>query len=185
MKPLRPQLSGLIFKLGLFYVLLSLPSLVLVESAILIFEFEHFMHDIDRGALLRASDRGARQLAEIWPSAEEDQPKGVAIWTRAWILRLQRPRRELVGNDSFMLEERALAPIAAAVRSSDGSGLAEFPQRADSQMQLPRPGGAAFHAALHSGSPQAVPGTDPPYRIRRGRARVRAELATPLGLFFD
>ena len=37
MKPLRPQLSGLIFKLALFYVLLSLPSLVLVESAILIF----------------------------------------------------------------------------------------------------------------------------------------------------
>ena len=43
MKPLRPQLRGLIFKLAVFYVLLSLPSLILVESAILIFEFNGFM----------------------------------------------------------------------------------------------------------------------------------------------
>src|SRR5947209_3177 len=101
MKPLRPQLSGLIFKLALFYVLLSLPSLVLVESAILIFEFEHFMHDIDRGALLHASERGAHDLADAWPSNAQDRPKGLATWTSAWVLRLQRPRGELVGNESF------------------------------------------------------------------------------------
>lgn len=184
MKPLRPQLSGLIFKLGLFYVLLSLPSLMLVESAILIFEFEHFMHDIDRGALLRASDRGARELAEIWPSAAVDQPKGLATWTSAWILRLQRPRGELVGNESFMLEELALDPIATAVLSGDGRILAQFPQHADWQMQLPRPGDAEFDAALHSASPQALPGTDTPYRIRRVLTQVRADDGTPLGLLF-
>ena len=69
MKPLRPQLRGLIFKLTLFYVLLSLPSLILVESAILIFEFEDFMHGIDAGSLVRASEHGAQDLARAWPSA--------------------------------------------------------------------------------------------------------------------
>ena len=62
MKPLCPQVRGLIFKLTLFYVLLSLPSLVLVESAILIFEFEDFMRGVDNGSLLRAGEHGADDL---------------------------------------------------------------------------------------------------------------------------
>ena len=57
MKPLRPQLRGLIFKLTLFYVLLSLPSLILVESAILIFEFEEFMSGVDAGSRTAKSSR--------------------------------------------------------------------------------------------------------------------------------
>ena len=183
MKPLRPQLRGLIFKLALFYVLLSLPSLVLVESAILIYEFEHFMHDIDRGALLRASERGAHELADVWPGAA-DQPKGLATWTNAWILRLQRPRGELVGNESFLLEELALEPIAAAVLSNDGQVLAQFPQRVDWQMELPRPGDTEFEAALHSASAQALPGADNPYRVRRVLTPVRGADGSALGLLF-
>ena len=107
MKPLRPQLRGLIFKLGLFYVLLSLPSLMLVESALLIYEFEDFMGGIDHGGLLRASERGAHELAEVWPLAIEDETRGLSTWTGAWVLRLQRPRGELVGGESFMQIGRA------------------------------------------------------------------------------
>ena len=185
MKPLRPQLRGLIFKLALFYVLLSLPSLVLVESAILIFEFEHFMHDIDgSGALLRASERGAHDLAQVWPTAPQDESGGLGTWTTAWILQLQRPRGELVGNESFLLEELALEPIAAAVLGVDGRILAQYPRRADWQLQLPRPGDAEFAAALHAQSAQALSGADSPYRIRRVLTPIRTADGSTRGLLF-
>src|SRR4051794_19026280 len=96
MKPLRPQLSGLIFKLTLFYVLLWLPCLVLVESAILIFEFDGFMRGVDNGSLKRATQNAAEDLASSWPSTVADEKKGLAVWTQAWVLRLQRPHNGLV-----------------------------------------------------------------------------------------
>ena len=49
MNPLRPQLRGLISRLTLFYVLLSLPCLILIESAILIFEYESFISNVEAG----------------------------------------------------------------------------------------------------------------------------------------
>src|SRR5439155_26994051 len=55
MKPLRPQLRVLIFKLAVFSVLLSLPCLVLVESGILVFEFGRFMAAVEGGALAQAT----------------------------------------------------------------------------------------------------------------------------------
>ena len=65
MTVLRPQLRGLVFKLALFYVLLSLPTLVVVESAILIYEFGQFMSGIASGSFdrvaIRRSNRGGRR----------------------------------------------------------------------------------------------------------------------------
>jgi hypothetical protein len=83
MKPLRPQLRGLIFKLAVFYVLLSLPSLVLVESAILIFEFNEFMTDVEAGSLTRATTQAADDLASAWPSMVQDETRGLSTWTEA------------------------------------------------------------------------------------------------------
>ena len=182
MKPLRPQLRGLIFKLGLFYVLLSLPCLVLVESALLIYEFEDFMGAIDAGALLRASEHGARDLAEVWPSAAQDEARGLSTWTGAWVLRLQRPRGELVRDESFMLEELALDPIAAAVLAPDGRVLAKSPAQATWQLELPRAGDAEFRAALAGGAAQSLSGADSPYRIRRVLTPVRDAGGTVRGL---
>ena len=67
MKPLRPQLRGLIFKLTLFYVLLSLPCLVLVETGILAWEFNDLMSGIDGGSLTGAAQGAAAELARTWP----------------------------------------------------------------------------------------------------------------------
>ena len=66
---LRPQLRGLMVKLAVFYVLLSLPSLILVESTILIFEFQQFMTGVESGRLARAAERGASELAAQWQAA--------------------------------------------------------------------------------------------------------------------
>src|SRR5690606_31172873 len=73
MKPLRPQLRGLIVKLALFYVLLSVPSLVLVESGILIFEFQELMAGVERGSLQRVSAHAATDLGEWWAHAADEE----------------------------------------------------------------------------------------------------------------
>src|ERR1700752_854137 len=104
MKPLRPQLRGLIFKLTLFYVLLSLPSLVLVETGILVFEFNEFMAGVESGSLTRATNYAAKDLAWAWPH-DADAPQYLATWVEALILRLQRPHGGLLKNDSYILTE--------------------------------------------------------------------------------
>src|ERR1700754_4719267 len=138
MKPLRPQLRGLIFKLALFYVLLSLPSLILVESGILIFEFDAFMADIDGGALVRATGRGAFDLAKTWPSAQADEAEGLTSWAEAWVLRLQRPNGGLMGEPSFILVELSTDPLTAAVLAPDGRVLARAPQSPQWAPELPQ-----------------------------------------------
>ena len=167
MNPLRPQLRGLVFKLALFYVLLSLPSLVLVESGILIFEFEGFMSDIEHGSLLRASERGAQELGTAWPSTAADAATGLAAWTQSWVLRLERPRGDLNGHESYILDELAIEPIAAAVLAPDGRLLAKAPAAADWQLQVPHADDDGFVAALKTRTPQALEGAESPYKVRR------------------
>ena len=172
MKPLRPQLSGLIFKLSLFYVLLSLPCLVLVESAILIFEFDGFMRGVDNGSLRRATQNAADDLGMAWPSVAADEKKGLAAWTQAWVLRLQRPHNGLVEEESFVLNELAVDPLVAAIVSPDGHVIAEAPESADWTPGLPHPdaSGSIAVAALTE-----LAGEESPYRIRRLLAPVRVD----------
>src|SRR5689334_14972001 len=102
MTVLRPQLRGLVSKLALFYVLLSLPTLLVVESAILIFEFGQFMRGVAEGSLDRAAGRGAADLALQWPhlTAGGDDPVALRTWLDGWVLRLQQPRGGLTPDES-------------------------------------------------------------------------------------
>jgi signal transduction histidine kinase len=179
MKPLRPQLRGLIFKLTLFYVLLSLPSLILVESAILIFEFEEFMGGVDNGALLHASEHGAQDLARVWPSAAADEAAGLNTWTNGWLLRLQRPHGDLISNDSYVLVELANAPLAAAVLAPDGHLLAQAPDDADWRPELP-----SAQSLQQRDSAKSLEGSDSPYKVRRALAPIRASDGTLRGFLF-
>ena len=77
MNPLRPQLRGLISRLTLFYLLLSLPCLILVESAILIFEYESFISSVESGSLLHATERASTEVASAWPSTARDEPSAL------------------------------------------------------------------------------------------------------------
>jgi signal transduction histidine kinase len=170
MKPLRPQLSGLIFKLTLFYVLLSLPCLVLVESAILIFEFDGFMRGVDNnGSLKRATQNAAEDLAASWPSSVVDEKKGLAAWTQAWVLRLQRPHNGLVEEQSFVLNELAADPLVAAILAPDGHILAQAPERIDWTAGIPSPDALGVSVLTDLG------GDESPYRIRRLLAPVRTD----------
>jgi signal transduction histidine kinase len=174
MKPLRPQLRGLIFKLTLFYVLLSLPCLVLVESGILVFEFNRFMAGVETGSLTHATELAADDLAHNWPSAAADETKGLDTWAQAWILRLQRPRGGLLKEESYILVELSADPLAAAVLAPDGHVLAQAPANADWHLQLPRADSAELHDAQNAPMPRLLALAENPNRIRRVIAPVHA-----------
>lgn len=174
MKPLRPQLRGLIFKLALFYVLLSLPCLVLVESGILVFEFNRFMNAVDGGALALAADSAAQDLARAWPSASADEAPGLAAWTEARVLRLQRPHGGLLEDESFILFELAAEPLAVAVFAPDGHLLAQGPAQTGWAMRLPVVDSPEWRQAQQARTAQTQSASDNVYRIRRALAPVRA-----------
>ena len=162
MKPLRPQLRGLIFKLTFFYVLLSLPSLVLVETGILAWEFSDLMHDVEGGSLTRAAHSAADELAQTWPRA--DAEPFLRTWAQALILRLQRPHGGLLAHDSYILTELGNEPLLAAVLAPDGRALAGAPRAI-------APPDAAQWPMLQAGALVAV--AESPYRIRRTLAPIR------------
>jgi signal transduction histidine kinase len=181
---LRPQLRGLMVKLAVFYVLLSLPSLILVESTILIFEFQQFMTGVESGRLARAAERGASELAAQWQAAPSEDRNALGSWAESWILRLERPREGLAVEDSYVLLELSADPLAAAVLAPDGRVLAQAPSNANWQPTLPHPGDPGFAAALAGQTAIMLTGEDSPYKIRRVLAPVRDANGTVLGLLF-
>jgi hypothetical protein len=157
MKPLRPQLRGLISRLTLFYLLLSLPCLILVESTILIFEYESFISDVESGSLVHATERASTELANAWPNAKDDERSALGYWAQAWILRLQRPRGGLIEGESYLLLELADVPLAAAVLGPDGRLIAQAPPQSDWRPELPRPTPPNSPARATATSPSCCP----------------------------
>jgi len=184
MKPLRPQLRGLISKLTLFYLLLSLPCLIVVESAILIFEYATFSRSVDGGSLLRATSRAAGELATIWPALPADEPAALNSWTQALILRLQRPHGGLIEDESYLLLELADVPFAAAVLDADGRLIAQAPAQADWQTELPAGGADEYRRAAGSRAPLQLAGADAPFKIRRLLAPIHSANGTLHGFLF-
>lgn len=167
MKPLRPQLRGLIFKLTVFYVLLSLPCLVLVETGLLTFEFDRFMSGVESGALTRATQTAAADLAKRWPSA--DAVENLDLWTDALVLRLQRPRGGLLAQESYILTELSSAPLSATVFAPDGRALAAAPESGTATAPDP---GKWRDMVAHAGNLVRV--ADSPYRVRRVLMPIRS-----------
>ncbi|MEP7042626.1 MAG: sensor histidine kinase [Dokdonella sp.] len=184
MTPLRLQLRGLMFKLALFYMLLSLPTLILVESTILIFEFQEFMAGVESGRLAHASERGAAELAGYWGEGTVESRNALNTWVESWMLRLERPREGLSVEDSYVLLELSADPLAAAVLAPDGTPLAQAPTDAGWQPQLPRSDEAGFADALGGTRAVTLSGEDSPFKIRRVLAPVRAADGRLLGLLF-
>src|SRR6478735_6213688 len=170
MTVLRPQLRGLVFKLALFYVLLSLPTLVVVESAILIYEFGHFMKGVSAGSLDRAAERGAADLGAQWShlgGAGGTDAEALQIWLDAWILRLQQPRGGLTPDESYVLMELADTPLAAAILAPDAQMLARSRADAHWSPQLPTSAEAAQAASTEGASAIDLAGVESPHKIRR------------------
>jgi len=178
MKPLRPQLRGLIFKLTVFYVLLSLPCLALVETGLLTFEFDRFMRGVEGGSLVAATQRAAGDLAQRWPRLSADASENLGLWSETLVLRLQRPEGGLLEEKSYILTELSSAPLVAAVLSADGRVLATAP--ADDAAPVTASDLPAW-STLQAQAGQLVHVSDSPYRVRRVLAPVLAPDGRPCG----
>lgn len=187
MTVLRPRLRGLVSKLALFYVLLSLPALVVVESAILIYEFHQFMSGLAAGSLDRSAEHGASELAALWPhlrSANDIDAAALQIWLDAWVLRLQQPRGGLTPDQSYVLLELADVPLAAAVLAPDGRELTRSRGDGHWTPKLPRPDETARAVTGLGTTALALPGSERPYKIRRAVAPLRSTSGQLLGVLF-
>lgn len=187
MTVLRPRLRGLVSRLALFYVLLSLPTLILVESAILIYEFHHFRSGLESGSLHRAIEHGAVDLANLWPHLQKDgsiDGTALRMWLDAWVLRMQQPRGGLTPDESYVLLELADVPISAAIFRRDGTAIALSSGDGHWSAELPTTEDIARGIAASSASAVALAGKDSPYVIRRAIASVRAASGETLGLLF-
>lgn len=173
MKPLRPQWRGLVAKLTLFYVLLSLPCLVLVETGLLTFEFNRLMAGVDSGSLTAAAENAAQELARDWQQ-QSAAPRDLSTWTDAWMLRLQHPRGGLLEHESYILLELSAEPLAVAVLDPNGQVLAQAPAAADWTLQWPAGTIHAWLAAQSTHAPKPLALSDSPYRSRLALAPVRA-----------
>ncbi|MBO9663199.1 sensor histidine kinase [Dokdonella sp.] len=179
----RRQRYGLVFKLALFYLLLSLPTLILVESTILIVEFHSFMRGVADGSLRTANERGAAELATRWHGLAGANTEPLQVWTQDWTLRLQQPRGGLTPDESYVLLELADQPLAAALLAPDGQVIARSIDDPHWKPELPSAEEIARtarseHAALD------LAGDDSPYKIRRSLAPVRDADGRLLGLLF-
>jgi signal transduction histidine kinase len=186
MTVLRPQLRGLVSKLALFYLLLSLPTLLVVDSTILIFEFSQFMRGVSGGTLDRAAERGADDLALRWSylrDANDTDHVALRTWLDGWTLGLQQPRGGLTPDESYVLMELADAPLAAAIIAPDGAELVRSAGDGRWTPTLPDATEAA-RATTSSVRSIELAGEDSPYRIRRVVAPIRDASGHVLALLF-
>lgn len=129
-------MRSLVFKLAIFYMLLSLPSLLLVESTTLVYEYRELMARVDDGALREAANEAARSLATSWRGRGVSDTAMLTAWTEALALKLQQPSGVLA-NESYVLLELTRAPIVVAVLDSRGTVIASYPASIDAAKTLP------------------------------------------------
>lgn len=179
----RRQRYGLVFKLALFYVLLSLPTLVVVESTILIVEFHRFMHGVADGSLRGANERGANELAARWQGLAPAGSEALEVWTQDWTLRLQQPRGGLTPDASYVLLELAERPLAAALLAPDGRVIARSIEDPHWTPDLPTTEEIA-RASQAQRTATELAGSESPFKLRRSVAPVRGADGNLLGLLF-
>lgn len=180
---LRTRWHGLVFKLALFYALLALPTLIVVQSVLLLHEFHQFTTGISNGSLTRAAQRGATELAAQWPhlhNADGSDQSALQVWLDAWVLRLQQPRGGLTPDESYVLMELSDAPLAAALFLPDAHELARSHAAEFWAPDLP----TAAEVARARGGESELPGSEGARRIRRVMVPLQDAAGNVVALLF-
>ena len=115
------RLRGLSAKLALFFIALAFPALLLVESTIITLEFREFVHDVDAGALRRAADRGALELAQ---RVRREDGQALSDWLDAWVVRMSNPHTGLSSEGAYVMLELSERPITATFYDATGARYA-------------------------------------------------------------
>lgn len=185
MSDLRPRLRGLVSKLALFYLLLSLPILLVVESSVLAFEFHGFMSAVEHGSIDRAAESGAAELSRHWTSLYRDDaadPIALQTWLDGWVLRLRQPNGGLTPDNSYVLLELADAPLAGAILAPDGRTLAHTNGADGWTPQPPTPDEIA--RAVAGTQATSLAADQSRYRVRRVLAPLRGASGDSFAMLF-
>lgn len=123
---IRP--TGLTPRLAGFFLLLAVPTLVVVDTLVLRFELNELQEAIERGLLDKAlKDTAGRVEAAL---AQPDASAGKLAATLALyelVDRLKRPGEVFPRSAAFVLTELDPEPVALVLRDAEGRVLAEAP----------------------------------------------------------
>jgi len=111
--------SGLVPKLALFFLLLALPTLVLVDAAVLKLELHELQAHLADGALDRAAAPALAEISALDPNSAHYLAL-VENQLARLVARIQQPQGELSRNAQAVLFELDAVPVRAALVSADG-----------------------------------------------------------------
>lgn len=148
---------GLLGKLAVFFAVLSLPALLLVEFTVVMVEYTGLIRRIDSGLLRGALELEAQRIAR-YVSREEHTVLDHALG--AWLLRLERPRSLLGDETAYVLLELSRQPFSAAIVDRNGHPLAMAPTDEDSWQIDVRQAVRELEAELPSQELSHPPGSD-------------------------
>lgn len=153
-------MKGLRLQLAVFYVLLSLPALLVIERAVFGWKFENMLLQLDDGRV----ERLLRREAEAFDAALVSGARAEELQLRLQhlVLRLERPRESLGTSAAFVLLELTPHPFEARVRAGEGEVFSAGTPRVDAPDWLRR----AWSMPL-------------PDRLGRGPMHIEIDLAVP------
>lgn len=170
MNAFRRSLRGLVSKLALFYLLLALPTLLVVETVVMSWEFQGFLAGVKSGSLNRAAARGASELESLWPHMRlGTQPDSLAMstWLEGWLLRLQQPKGGLTPDESYILLELREPALAAAIIDKDSRIVSLARGLATWQPDMPTEDEISAARLVTDRLPQVLAGRENDYSIQR------------------
>jgi len=166
----RHLLQGLTFKLALFYLLLAVPALALIQWTIVSLEFHELFEAVDSGRMAAMTREAADEIGQHWNSDEPPGHMELATRAEALVLRLERPQDGLAPS-SYVMLELSKVPIAVGVYDTAGKVLATAPE--SGWLATPPPAGDASWGKAQDIGSVDLPGAESPERVRRVLAAIR------------
>lgn len=120
--------TGLAPRLAGFFLLLAVPTLVVVDTLVLRFELNELDAAIRRGLLDQALAETAARVDQAWSQPDASEGKLAATLAMYELVdRLKRPGEVFPRSAAFVLTELDPEPIALLLLAPDGAILAEAP----------------------------------------------------------
>ncbi len=112
-------MRGLRWQLAIFYLLLSIPALLLIEHSIVAFEFQRCVRELDDGRVQRVLDREADQISAA--QMRGIHPDDLQDRLDRFVLQLERPRESLGTEAAYVLLELSEHPFTAELTRGDSA----------------------------------------------------------------
>lgn len=143
------RVKGLRFQLALFYVLLSLPALLVIERAVFGWKFENMLLQLDDGRVERLLAQEAMAFEQAIASGAREEELRLRL--QHLVLRVERPRESLGTSAAFVLLELTPHPFEARLFLPEGGELAAGTPRFVQPDWMRRTWAMPLPAASHGG----------------------------------